>query len=193
MLRRNIDTTSGLVNGAIGTVRKITKSCVRVQFDHMSSPYDVEVVASKFMLMKSFYVYRRQFPLIPAAAITIHKSQGLSLDSCMVDLSVMVFGAGMAYVALSRVRSLSGLHLVKFSPKSVTVSRKCLNEFNRLRQLFRPDIPLYIVPPPVVQLESLYCVLVSQTINRRNSLAVKQGVDNQTNPLQKEQSNRCQA
>ena len=147
MLRRNIDTTSGLVNGAIGTVRKITKSCVRVQFDHMSSPYDVEVVASKFMLMKSFYVYRRQFPLIPAAAITIHKSQGLSLDSCMVDLSVMVFGAGMAYVALSRVRSLSGLHLVKFSPKSVIVSRKCLNEFNRLRQLFRPDLPLYIVPP----------------------------------------------
>ena len=147
MLRRNIDTSSGLVNGAIGTVCNITQSRVTVQFDHMSSPYDVEVVSSKFMIMKSFYVYRRQFPLIPAAAITIHKSQGLSLDSCMVDLSVMVFGAGMAYVALSRVRTLSGLHLANFSPKSVIVSRKCLSEFNRLRQLFRSDLPLYVVPP----------------------------------------------
>ena len=97
--------------------------------------------------MKSYYVYREQFPLIPAAAITIHKSQGLSLDNCIVDLSEMVFGSGMAYVALSRVRSLSGLHLVNFSKKSIIVSRKCLEELNRLRKQFRPDLPMYRVPP----------------------------------------------
>ena len=134
MLRRNIDTHIGLVNGAIGTVTKVTKSCVTVKFDHISDPYKVEKVTSKFMLMKSYYVYREQFSLIPAAAITIHKSQGLSLDNCIVDLSEMVFGSGMAYVALSRVRSLSGLHLVNFSKKSIIVSRKCLEELNRLRK-----------------------------------------------------------
>ena len=96
--------------------------------------------------MKNFYVCRKLSPLILASAITIHKSQGLSLDSSVVDLSEKVFGAGMAYVALSRVHNLSGLHLIKFHPNSVIVSRKCILELNQLRQLYRPDLPLYDVP-----------------------------------------------
>ena len=80
MLRRNIDTKLGLVNGAIGTVLAITSSRVRVKFDHLDQPYDVERVRCKFMVMKKFFIYRQQFPLMLAYAITIHKSQGLSLD-----------------------------------------------------------------------------------------------------------------
>ena len=48
---------------------------VKVKFDHMSDPYDVERVQSRFMVMKNFYVYREQFPLILAYAVTIHKCQ----------------------------------------------------------------------------------------------------------------------
>ena len=73
MLRRNIDTTTGLVNGALGTVLSITSERVSVQFDHVSKPHHVEKVQTKFMVMKNFYVYREQFPLILAYAVTIHK------------------------------------------------------------------------------------------------------------------------
>ncbi len=125
MLRRNIDTKTGLVNGAVCA---ITVNRVTVQFDHINEPYHVEKVKSRFMVMKNFYVYRRQFPLILAYAVTIHKCQGLSLDCAIVDLSDKVFSAGIAYVALSRVQSLSGLYLSAFDPKSVMVSRTSLKE-----------------------------------------------------------------
>ena len=62
MLRRNIDTKQGFVNGAIGTVLSITKERVKVKFDHITEPYKVERVQSRFMVMKNFYVYREQFP-----------------------------------------------------------------------------------------------------------------------------------
>ena len=101
MLRRNIDTNVGLVNGTIGTRIKIAMTTVTVRFD---APYDVERVKSRFMVTKNFFVYRKQFPLILAYAITIHKCQGVSLECAIVDISENVFSAGMAYVALSRVK-----------------------------------------------------------------------------------------
>jgi hypothetical protein len=146
MLRRNIDTKAGLVNGAIGTVLSIAAQHVTVQFDNVPAPCKIDKVRSRFMVMKNFYVYRRQFPLILAYAITIHKCQGLSLDCAIVDLSEEVFSDGMAYVALSRVRSLDGLFLTAFDPQSISVSVSSLEEVNRLRKTHRPDLPLYDIP-----------------------------------------------
>ena len=144
MLRRNIDTKNVLVNGSIGSVTVITSNSITVKFDHIAEPYCVERVKSKFMLMKTFYVYRKQFPLILTYAVTIHKCQGLSLDSAIIDLSSKVFNPGMAYVALSRVRSLNGLHLTDFDPASIIVSSSCLEEINRLCGMYRKDLPLYV-------------------------------------------------
>ena len=146
MLRRNIDTTIGLVNGALGTVVSIKVHHIAVRFDNIPQPYRVEKVKSKFMVLKKIFVYRKQFPLILAFAVTIHKCQGLSLDCAMMELSDQVFSPGMAYVALSRVKQLENLHLIAFKPQSVMVSSKCLQEVNRLRQTYRPDLPQYSVP-----------------------------------------------
>lgn len=151
MLRRNIDTKAGLVNGAIGSVIAIAPQHITVKFDHLGETFNVEKVKGKFMVMKNYYVYRRQFPLILAYAVTIHKCQGLSLDCAIIDLSDSIFATGMAYVALSRVRSLSGIHLVSFSPTSIKVSHSSLKEINRLRAAFRKDLDLYPIPEPTTK------------------------------------------
>jgi hypothetical protein len=66
-----------------------------------------------------------QIPLRLAWAITIHKSQGMSLDNAEIDLR-STFTYGMGYVALSRVRTLSGIKLVGFTKESLLVDPKVL-------------------------------------------------------------------
>lgn len=66
-----------------------------------------------------------QIPLRPAYAMTIHKSQGLSLDAALIDARA-AREPGQTYVALSRIRTLEGLHL-KETIKGVVTSQKALN------------------------------------------------------------------
>ena len=79
-----------------------------------------------------------------AWAITIHKSQGMSLDAAEVDLSKS-FVPGMGYVALSRVRSLKGLKLVGFNNMALTVNQEVLEkdaEFSRLSMISEASVVL---------------------------------------------------
>lgn len=64
-----------------------------------------------------------QKPLRLAWAVTVHKSQGLSLDSAIIDLS-QAFTPGMGYVALSRVRSLEGLYLVGMNEQALMMNQQ---------------------------------------------------------------------
>jgi ATP-dependent exoDNAse (exonuclease V) alpha subunit len=74
-----------------------------------------------------------QIPLRLAWAITIHKSQGMSLDSAEIDLS-NTFAYGMGYVALSRVKTLAGVRLVGFNPNALAVDPEVLSFDKKLRE-----------------------------------------------------------
>jgi len=64
------------------------------------------------------YASRYQLPLMLAWAVTIHRCQGLSMDAAVLDLAPC-FVAGMVYVALSRVRTLGGVHIISFDEAKV--------------------------------------------------------------------------
>ncbi len=79
-----------------------------------------------------------QYPLRLAWAITVHKSQGMSLDAVEVDLSKS-FEKGMGYVALSRVRSLEGLNILGINKNALEVRDDVLEFDETLQEMSEKD------------------------------------------------------
>ena len=75
-----------------------------------------------------------QVPLRLAWAITVHKSQGMSLDAAEVDLRG-TFEFGQGYVAISRVRSLQGLHLLGINEMAFAMHPEVVEADKRFREL----------------------------------------------------------
>ena len=62
--------------------------------------------------------------MILSWAITIHKSQGASLDRCIIDIGDRVFEAGQSYVALSRIKSLEGVSIMSYDVTKILVNKR---------------------------------------------------------------------
>lgn len=73
----------------------------------------------------------KQFPLIPATGVTVHKAQGSSLDECVVDLK-QSFAPGHVYVAMSRLRTAAGLTLTSTDFR-IRVDRDVMEFYRALR------------------------------------------------------------
>jgi len=149
MLKRNKNVEAGLVNGLVGTVTSFNTTTqgnitlidrIAVKFDKIDNIVNIKKDSASFEVLKSIYYTRKQFPLMLAFAITIHKSQGLSLQTAIVDAGSSTFRPGMTYVALSQVTSLTGLHLVAFDRSKVACDQKAVKEYNRLRRLYTPQL-----------------------------------------------------
>ena len=65
-----------------------------------------------------------QIPLILSWAITIHKSQGATLERCIIDIGDRVFEAGQSYVALSRIKSLEGVSIMSYDVSKIMVNKR---------------------------------------------------------------------
>ena len=79
-----------------------------------------------------------QIPLILAWALTIHKSQGATLDTAEIDVGSGIFECGQTYVALSRVRSLNGLYMTSFDAEKIKINTKVKNYYEELKLSQQP-------------------------------------------------------
>lgn len=130
MLLTNLSFEDGLINGSCGVVEEITDDYVLVEFDNgvtsQITKHDFEFYNNDVLI-----AVRKQFPLRLAYGITIHKSQGMSLDKLVVDCS-RIFEKGQAYVAFSRIKTLDGLYLFNFNPQKVMVDEKVVDFYQTL-------------------------------------------------------------
>ncbi|XP_026481429.1 uncharacterized protein LOC113388245 [Ctenocephalides felis] len=169
MINYNIDIEDGLVNGACGILRLVTfngqtnkpeivwldfqmqrvgKKARLCHYEYMiEHQINTNWTPIKRMAIKTnasddekYHVIRNQFPLVPAEAMTIHKAQGQTYDAICLDFTKKERrDKSMLYVALSRVKKLSGLYILgsfdiqpSTSANDVTMKRS-LVEINRLR------------------------------------------------------------
>lgn len=134
MFLRN-DKEKRFVNGSIGRVNFLAKDCIEVdlsgkiielkqeKWDKIKYSIDPDTGELKQNVISSF----KQYPLRLAWAITVHKSQGQTLDQVVLDMGFGAFAHGQTYVALSRCRSLDGLYLKRaIRPKDIIVDNKVI-------------------------------------------------------------------
>ena len=150
MLSSNLWVDVGLVNGAMGTIRAICYHsggppdlpiAVMVHFDSYSGPtlHDGTVPITPLRRTWSSsgaQCSRLQLPLKLAWAVTIHKSQGLTLDKVVIDIGKREFSTGLTFVACSRVRQLKDL---LFTPPFTFQRLASLANSCRLRQRQEED------------------------------------------------------
>jgi len=112
-----------------------------------------------------------QIPLILSWALTIHKSQGATLDAAEIDVGSGIFECGQTYVALSRVKSLDGLYLTSFDAKRIRINKK-VKEYYESLTLFQEQNQNQIVEVeaiPVAITVAVATVVSTNTIQENNN------------------------
>jgi len=136
IVTRNMDTKQKIVNDLrckyfnnafyIQQPGSETPCIIPIDFRH-------HVCTGVFHVQDGVYIVREQIPLKLGYAVTIHSSQGTTLDETFVDLTG-VFTAGQSYVALSRVKTLSGLYLWGVENKYFKVSEEVKHFYTSSRK-----------------------------------------------------------
>lgn len=155
MFTRN-DPFGKWVNGTLATVCSLSDHGITVtinDFQDTGLDYELDVDKVSWDVTEQVYdseskscsrkVVGRivQYPLRPAWAITIHKSQGLTFDRVSIDLGTGSFACGQTYVALSRARSMEGIELVNRISTGANIVSKDVIEFaagfNDYKQIYK--------------------------------------------------------
>ena len=127
------DPKNRFVNGTKATVTKLNEHNIEVLIDNQTKP----IILKRHTWKKLNYynktiAYMKQIPVIPAYGLTIHKSQGMTLDSIAIDCK-NIFTYGQLYVGMSRVRDAKNMSLIHFDNSKVITSKTVKNYYKNTK------------------------------------------------------------
>lgn len=129
IITRNIDIYSKLINGTRGIIIRLFPDYVVIK-DIQGNIHNIKYHVDINDTNKNNKITITFMPIKLAYALSIHKSQGATLDSIEIDGSDNIFAAGQLYTALSRGRSLSSIRLLNLSTKSFITNKKVKEFYN---------------------------------------------------------------
>lgn len=115
MVIRNIDIECGLVNGTLGKIIELTTTSVCI-IDTNNNKHNISYHTDINENNKLNYI--KFMPIKMAYALSIHKSQGATLDAIEVDGSSNIFAPGQLYTAISRAKNLKSIKLLNLDKQS---------------------------------------------------------------------------
>src|SRR4051812_18841778 len=138
MFLNNTQFKHGLYNGSIGIIMKIcNQETVEVAFPLANGIKTFAIQKdTAFFTFNGMPAKRIQFPLQNAFALTVHKTQGITLPHSTLSLDESIFACGQAYVAMSRSPSWDKLDITSFSINSIKTDRHVLKEYERLQNIY---------------------------------------------------------
>ena len=138
MMIKNTYQKDGIINGSLGVVRdfSVKKNYPIVEFinGNLLTISPEEWLIERFDELKQEMIIEAkmlQIPLVPSWAITIHKSQGLTLDKIYCDLSD-IFTAGQAYVALSRARNIENVFIKGINFNKIYANKNVIDFYRNI-------------------------------------------------------------
>lgn len=130
MVTRNLDFETGLINGTTGIIVDLNPNTVIIK-DSQNRKHKISYHTDINVNDKTQVTF---LPIKMAYAMSIHKSQGATLDSIEVDGSTFVFAPGQLYTALSRAKNLNSIRLLNLDKDSFICNTSVKEFYDKLHQ-----------------------------------------------------------
>ena len=145
MYLNNSKANLNIYNGTIGIITDVNTetNLIRVSFSVPGGIIDINVEpTTTHFTINGNPASRYQFPLQNCYALTVHKTQGFTLNNISVSLDHQIFSTGQAYVALSRCPDWEHVQIPALERSAFMTDPDVITEYERLKQISTGPLPI---------------------------------------------------